>query len=138
MRRASAAVGSRRTAGTANGSAPRRFSAGDGRGRRSSSSTRASTSRISTRKRIAAGVFGGEILAGDDPAGAERHRRLAAQLIHPDIVVFAPSGNALRIGSPTDLTMINGQIVWENGAFTKVDERKLFRDAERALATLDA
>lgn len=42
------------------------------------------------------------------------------------------------IGSPTDLTMINGQIVWENGAFTKVDERKLFRDAERALATLDA
>ena len=42
------------------------------------------------------------------------------------------------IGSPTDLTMINGQIVWENGAFTKVDERTLFREAERALAILDA
>ncbi|MEQ8843025.1 MAG: hypothetical protein RIB98_18770 [Acidimicrobiales bacterium] len=53
-------------------------------------------------KRQAAGVFGGEVLAAADPAGAERHRRLAAGLIHPDIVVFAPSGNALRIGSSTD------------------------------------
>jgi DNA polymerase-3 subunit delta' len=53
-------------------------------------------------KRQAAGVFGGEILAAADPDGAERHRRLAAGLIHPDIVVFAPSGNALRLGSSTD------------------------------------
>ncbi|GJM37321.1 MAG: DNA polymerase III subunit delta' [Acidimicrobiales bacterium] len=53
-------------------------------------------------KRQAAGVFGGEILAAVDPAGAERHRRLAAGLIHPDIVVFAPSGNALRLGSRHD------------------------------------
>ena len=53
-------------------------------------------------KRQAAGVFGGEILAAADPDGAERHRRLAAALIHPDIVVFAPSGNALRLGSSTD------------------------------------
>ena len=42
------------------------------------------------------------------------------------------------IGSPTDLTMINGRIVWENGAFTTADERQMFRDAEQALATLDA
>lgn len=53
-------------------------------------------------KRQAAGVFGGEVLAAADPEGAERHRRLAAGLIHPDIVVFAPSGNALRLGSATD------------------------------------
>jgi len=53
-------------------------------------------------KRQAAGVFGGEVLAAADPDGAERHRRLAAGLIHPDIVVFAPSGNALRLGSSTD------------------------------------
>jgi DNA polymerase-3 subunit delta' len=47
-------------------------------------------------------VFGGEILAAADPEGADRHRRLAASLLHPDIVVFAPSGNALRLGSATD------------------------------------
>ena len=50
----------------------------------------------------AAGVFGGEILSAADPAGADRHRRLAAALIHPDIVVFAPSGNNLRVGRPDD------------------------------------
>lgn len=53
-------------------------------------------------KRQAAGVFGGEVLAAADPEGADRHRRLAAGLIHPDIVIFAPSGNALRLGSSTD------------------------------------
>ncbi|MEZ5168133.1 MAG: hypothetical protein R2695_17220 [Acidimicrobiales bacterium] len=53
-------------------------------------------------KRAAAGVFGGEILAATDPAGAARHRRLAAGLIHPDIVVFAPSGNSLRLGRSDD------------------------------------
>jgi len=53
-------------------------------------------------KRQAAGVFGGEVLAAADPDGADRHRRLAASLLHPDIVVFAPSGNALRLGSSTD------------------------------------
>lgn len=49
-----------------------------------------------------AGVFGGEILAAADPAGAARHRRLASGLIHPDIVVFAPSGNSLRVGRRDD------------------------------------
>jgi DNA polymerase III subunit delta' len=53
-------------------------------------------------KRQAAGVFGGEVLAAEDPAGAPRHRRLAASLIHPDIVVFAPSGNTLRVGRRDD------------------------------------
>lgn len=53
-------------------------------------------------KRRAAGVFGGEVLAAGDPDGAPRHRKLAAGLIHPDIVVFEPSGNALRLGSSTD------------------------------------
>jgi hydroxyatrazine ethylaminohydrolase len=42
------------------------------------------------------------------------------------------------IGSPTDLTMINGQIVWEAGQFTRVDERDLFQSAEGALPTLNA
>ncbi len=41
------------------------------------------------------------------------------------------------IGSPTDLTMINGQIVWADGAFTRADERDLFDKAEQALAKLD-
>ncbi|MEM6940093.1 MAG: amidohydrolase [Pseudomonadota bacterium] len=40
------------------------------------------------------------------------------------------------IGSPTDLTMINGEIVWEDGAFTRVDEHALFTAAEAALMTL--
>ena len=53
-------------------------------------------------KRQAAGVFGGEILAAADQPGAARHRRLAAGLIHPDIVVFAPSGNTLRLGRKAD------------------------------------
>ncbi len=53
-------------------------------------------------KRQAAGVFGGEILAAADPGGAERHRRLAAALLHPDIVVFEPSGNSLRVGRSDD------------------------------------
>ncbi len=42
------------------------------------------------------------------------------------------------IGSPTDLTMINGKVVWENGAFTNVDERALFEDAERELIKLNS
>ena len=34
-------------------------------------------------KREAAGIFAGELFAAADPAGAERHRRLAADLLHP-------------------------------------------------------
>lgn len=53
-------------------------------------------------KRHAARVFGGEILAAGDPAGAERHRRLAAAGRHPDVAVITPRGNVLRKGSETD------------------------------------
>jgi len=42
------------------------------------------------------------------------------------------------IGRPTDMTMINGQIVWESGALTNVDEDSLFRDAEQAISILEA
>ncbi|MEO1989020.1 MAG: amidohydrolase [Martelella sp.] len=38
------------------------------------------------------------------------------------------------IGSTTDMTMINGRIVWQDGEFAGLDEHKLFADAEQALA----
>lgn len=41
------------------------------------------------------------------------------------------------IGMPTDLTMINGRIVWSKGEFTGLDEAKLFADAEAALSTVE-
>ena len=53
-------------------------------------------------KRQAAQIFAGELLAEADLNGASRHRRLAQKLTHADIVVFAPSGNNLRLGSRTD------------------------------------
>lgn len=53
-------------------------------------------------KRQAAQVFAGELLAESDPSGASRHRRLAEQRKHSDIVAFAPAGNNLRLGSRDD------------------------------------
>ncbi len=47
-------------------------------------------------KRTAAAVFGGGLLAAADPESAERHRRLAARLEHPDIAVVTPTGNQFR------------------------------------------
>lgn len=41
------------------------------------------------------------------------------------------------IGMPTDMTMINGRIVWEKGAFTGLDEARLAADAEAALAEVE-
>ncbi|WP_174801091.1 amidohydrolase [Martelella limonii] len=41
------------------------------------------------------------------------------------------------IGMATDMTMINGRIVWQDGAFAGLDERKLFADAEQALARIE-
>ncbi|CAN7167480.1 amidohydrolase [Rhizobium sp. LjRoot254] len=41
------------------------------------------------------------------------------------------------IGMATDMTMINGRIVWEKGAFVGLDEAKLAADAEAALATVE-
>lgn len=37
------------------------------------------------------------------------------------------------IGAPVDMTMINGRIVWHNGAFPGLDEGALFAKAEAAL-----
>lgn len=48
-------------------------------------------------KRTAARVFAGELVAAaDDPARAERHRRLAWREEHPDIHVLDPEGTQLR------------------------------------------
>jgi hydroxyatrazine ethylaminohydrolase len=35
------------------------------------------------------------------------------------------------------MTMINGRIVWEKGAFTGLDEARLAADAEAALAAVE-
>ncbi len=53
-------------------------------------------------KSLAARIFAGELLAEADPTGASRHRRLALNSTHADVVVFAPSGNNLRLGSRSD------------------------------------
>jgi hydroxyatrazine ethylaminohydrolase len=37
------------------------------------------------------------------------------------------------VGSPVDMTMINGRIVWQGGAFPGLDEQALFARAEAAL-----
>ncbi|MBW9064450.1 amidohydrolase [Rhizobium herbae] len=41
------------------------------------------------------------------------------------------------IGMATDMTMINGRIVWQKGEFAGLDEAKLFADAEAALSTVE-
>ena len=41
------------------------------------------------------------------------------------------------IGAPTDLTMINGRVVWRKGEFAGLDEGRLFAEAEAALAAVD-
>ena len=48
-------------------------------------------------KRAAAAVFAGELLARADEGGdVDRHRRLAANEQHPDLVIVAPEGRTLR------------------------------------------
>ena len=48
-------------------------------------------------KRAAAAVFAGELLVRADEGGdAQRHRRLAANEQHPDLVIVAPEGRTLR------------------------------------------
>lgn len=37
------------------------------------------------------------------------------------------------VGMPVDLTMVNGRIIWRDGAFPGLDERALFAQAEAAL-----
>ncbi|MBY6004564.1 amidohydrolase [Salipiger bermudensis] len=41
------------------------------------------------------------------------------------------------IGMATDMTMVNGKIVWADGAFPGLDEREMVADAEAALAKID-
>ena len=43
----------------------------------------------------------------------------------------------LGVGMATDLTMINGRIVWANGEFPGIDEAEMAADAEATLATID-
>ena len=43
----------------------------------------------------------------------------------------------LGVGMPTDMTMINGRIVWSDGQFPGHDEARLFADAEAALSTIE-
>ncbi len=52
---------------------------------------------------------------------------------HDPISLLAKVG----IGMPTDLTMINGRIVWEAGEFPGLDEAQLLFEAEAALASID-
>lgn len=43
----------------------------------------------------------------------------------------------LGVGMATDLTMINGRIVWANGEFPGIDEAEMAAEAEATLATID-
>lgn len=43
----------------------------------------------------------------------------------------------LGVGTTTDLTMINGRVVWANGEFPGIDEAEMAADAEATLATID-
>ena len=51
---------------------------------------------------------------------------------HDPISLIAKVG----IGSPVDLTMINGRIVWKGGVFPHLDEGRLFAEAEATLHTV--
>ena len=51
---------------------------------------------------------------------------------HDPISLIAKVG----IGSVVDLTMINGRVVWANGAFPHLDEAALFHAAEESLHTI--
>jgi hydroxyatrazine ethylaminohydrolase len=87
---------------------------------------------------------GGASLLGREDIGALRPG-LAADLFaidtrkldfvgtrHDPISLLAKVG----VGAPTDLTMINGRIVWRNGEFPGLDEGALFAAAENTLHTI--
>ena len=87
---------------------------------------------------------GGAALLGRDDIGALR-RGMAADLFaidtrrldyvgtrHDPVSLLAKVG----IGTTVDLTMINGRIVWRNGAFPHLDETALFAAAEQTLQTI--
>lgn len=87
---------------------------------------------------------GGASLLGRDDIGALRPG-MAADLFaidtrrldyvgtrHDPVSLLAKVG----IGTTVDLTMINGRIVWRNGAFPHLDEMALFAAAEQTLHTI--
>ncbi|MEM9785561.1 MAG: amidohydrolase, partial [Pseudomonadota bacterium] len=87
---------------------------------------------------------GGASLLGRDDIGALRVGK-AADLFaidtrkldyvgtrHDPISLIAKVG----IGAPVDLTMINGRVVWRDGAFPHLDEAALFAAAEDTLHTI--
>jgi hydroxyatrazine ethylaminohydrolase len=41
------------------------------------------------------------------------------------------------VGMPTDMTMINGRVVWADGQFPGLDEARMFAEAEVALAAIE-
>ena len=51
---------------------------------------------------------------------------------HDPVSLLAKVG----VGMPTDMTMINGRIVWAKGEFPGLDEARLAAEAEAALATI--
>ncbi len=50
-----------------------------------------------TGKKLAAGVFAGELLAESDPDNADRHRSLATRFVHPDVRLVTPTGSEFRL-----------------------------------------
>lgn len=43
----------------------------------------------------------------------------------------------LGVGMPTDMTMINGRVVWADGQFPGLDEARMFAEAETALTKIE-
>lgn len=81
-----------------------------------------------TGKRTAAAVFAGELLAAADPGSAERHRRLAARMEHPDVAVVTPTGNQFRRPESMELIRLASMSPVEGDLKVVVAVR--FHDAE--------
>jgi DNA polymerase-3 subunit delta' len=81
-----------------------------------------------TGKRTAAAVFAGELLAAADPSSAERHRRLAARMEHPDVTVVTPTGNQFRRPESMELIRLASMAPVEGDLKVVVAVR--FHDAE--------
>ena len=78
-------------------------------------------------KRLAAGVFAGELLAAADPDGAARHRELARRLEHPDVRVVTPTGAQFRVDESKQLVAAATRSPVEGDRKVVVAER--FHDA---------
>lgn len=78
-------------------------------------------------KKAAAGIFAGELLAASDPAGADRHRELAARFAHPDVRVVTPTGPQFRVDESKELAAAAVRSPVEGSRKVVVAER--FHDA---------